>query len=65
MSAEIGVASVIDRATLEIRGQRIRLHGIDAAESDQICVDAAGQKWRGGQRAGGIAGPHRPAHRHV
>lgn len=25
-----GVASVIDGDTLEIRGQRIRLHGIDA-----------------------------------
>ncbi len=32
-----GVASVVDADTLEIHGQRIRLHGIDAPESDQRC----------------------------
>lgn len=30
-----GVASVTDGDTLEIRGTRIRLHGIDAPESSQ------------------------------
>jgi len=35
-----GVASVIDADTLEIRGARIRLTGVDAPESGQKCLSA-------------------------
>ncbi len=47
----VGVASVIDGDTLEIRGVRIRLHGIDAPESRQSCMRASGARWRCGQQA--------------
>jgi endonuclease YncB( thermonuclease family) len=46
-----GVASVIDGDTVEIRGTRIRLHGIDAPESRQLCTRPSGQSWRCGQQA--------------
>lgn len=38
----VGRASVIDGDTIEIHGERIRFHGIDAPESKQTCNDAAG-----------------------
>lgn len=47
----IGRASVIDGDTIEITGQRFRLHGIDAPESGQTCKDADNQVYRCGQRA--------------
>ncbi len=45
-----GVASVIDGDTLEIHGQRIRLHGIDAPESRQLC-HLDGKPWQCGKDA--------------
>jgi len=47
----IGTATVIDGDTVEIHGERIRLHAIDAPESSQLCLDAAGKQYRCGQKS--------------
>jgi endonuclease YncB( thermonuclease family) len=47
----MGIASVVDGDSIEIRGERIRLHGIDAPESRQLCTRPNGERWRCGQRA--------------
>ncbi len=45
-----GTASVIDGDTIEVHGQRTRLHGIDAPESRQLCrLDGA--PWQCGKDA--------------
>jgi endonuclease YncB( thermonuclease family) len=46
--AVTGQASIVDGDTLEIRGVRIRLFGIDAPESAQTCHDDDGKLYRCG-----------------
>ena len=47
----VGRASVTDGDTVVIHGKRIRLYGIDAPESAQMCEDTAAKEYRCGQAA--------------
>lgn len=47
----IGQASVIDGDTIDIHNTRIRIFGIDAPESDQLCRDQESELYRCGQKA--------------
>ena len=44
----VGIANVIDGDTIIISGVKIRLHGIDAPEIKQLCVDPYNNKWKCG-----------------
>jgi endonuclease YncB( thermonuclease family) len=47
----VGQASVVDGDTLEIHGTRIRLWGVDAPESSQLCRGADSNLYRCGANA--------------
>jgi endonuclease YncB( thermonuclease family) len=40
-----GTPRIVDGDTVEIGGVKIRLEGIDAPETDQLCLNAKGQRW--------------------
>lgn len=40
-----GAARIVDGDTIAIDGVKIRLEGIDAPESDQVCLDQQSTKW--------------------
>jgi endonuclease YncB( thermonuclease family) len=55
-AAEItGIPRIVDGDTVEIGQVKIRLSGIDAPETDQICLDEKGEKWACGITANGQA----------
>ena len=41
----LGEARIVDGDTVDIGEKKIRLHGIDAPETDQLCLDTKGEKW--------------------
>ncbi|WP_334539216.1 thermonuclease family protein [Bradyrhizobium sp. AZCC 1708] len=47
----VGRVSVVDGDTLEIQGTRIRLWGVDAPESSQLCRDDDSSQYRCGAQA--------------
>jgi endonuclease YncB( thermonuclease family) len=40
-----GVPRIVDGDTVQIGQTKIRFAGIDAPETDQVCLDARGQRW--------------------
>jgi endonuclease YncB( thermonuclease family) len=47
----LGVATVVDGDTIEIHGTRVRIFGIDAPESSQLCRDGNSLLYRCGAKA--------------
>ena len=52
VNAQVGPARAIDGDTLDVAGERIRLHGIDAPEREQTCT-IDGREWECGIAAWG------------
>ena len=46
-----GLPHIIDGDTLKISDERIRLHGIDAPETNQSCMDVRGNQWSCGRQS--------------
>ncbi|WP_417684748.1 thermonuclease family protein [Roseibium sp.] len=51
LAAEGKAVRVIDGDTIELRGEKIRLDGIDAPELAQTCLTSSGRKWPCGKAA--------------
>ena len=47
----VGHPRVVDGDTIEIDGQLIRMHGIDAPEASQLCRKKSGETWLCGQKS--------------
>jgi endonuclease YncB( thermonuclease family) len=47
----VGIPRVVDGDTLTIGPAKIRLQGVDAPETDQVCLNASGQQWTCGIEA--------------
>ncbi|WP_457586117.1 thermonuclease family protein [Ensifer canadensis] len=47
----VGRASVVDGDTIDVGKVRVRLHGVDAPESRQLCSDGDGDTYRCGREA--------------
>ena len=45
-----GVPRVVDGDTLAIGATKVRLEGVDAPETDQVCLNANGVRWTCGER---------------
>jgi endonuclease YncB( thermonuclease family) len=46
-----GVPRIVDGDTLAIGAIKVRLEGIDAPETDQVCLNASGERWTCGIEA--------------
>lgn len=46
-----GIPRIVDGDTIQIGSAKIRFAGIDAPETDQVCLDAKGEKWACGVAA--------------